>query len=94
MFIPLGILIAGGAGAFTGLLIAYNSAGGPNFTPQIFGDTLATLNTLSVFCAGIALGLILCFGLWLIGGSTSHKLRRTPTGPAPTTGATGQPQTR
>jgi hypothetical protein len=29
MFVVLGVLLAGGAAAFTGLVIAYNTSGGP-----------------------------------------------------------------
>ena len=76
MLVLLGGLLAGGAGAFTGLLIAYNTSGGPNYTPEIFGQSLATLNTLGVFCSGMAMGLTLCFGLWLIVGV--HPPRHAP----------------
>jgi hypothetical protein len=68
----LGVLLAGGAGAFTGLLIAYNTTGGPNYTPEILGQSLATLTTLGVFCSGMALGLTFCLGLWLIVGVDTH----------------------
>ena len=73
----LGVLLAGGAGAFTGLLIAYNLSGGPKYTAEIFGQSLPTLNTLGVFCTGLALGLIFCFGLWLIVSGTRWTMRRT-----------------
>ena len=46
MLVILGGLLAGGAGAFTGLLIAYNTSGGPTYTPEIFGQSLATLDSL------------------------------------------------
>jgi len=54
VLIILGALLAGGVGAFTGLVLAYNSAGGPRYTPEIFGQSLVTLNTLGVFVTGIA----------------------------------------
>ncbi len=75
MLFLLGVLLAGGAGAFTGLLTASNTGGAPKCTPEIFGQSLPpTLNTLGVFCSGVALGLILCAGLWLIvgGGKTQY----------------------
>jgi hypothetical protein len=75
VLIILGLLLAGGVGAFSGLVIAYNTAGGPRYTPEIFGQSLATLNTLGVFVAGIALGLIFSFGLWLIAGGTRQVTR-------------------
>jgi hypothetical protein len=97
MLVILGGLLAGGAGAFTGLLIAYNTSGGPKYTPEIFGQSLATLDTLGVFCSGVALGLI-CFGLWLITSGTRPAMRHTtgsrhtPTSTQPATN-TGHTQT-
>ncbi len=81
MLVILGGLLAGGAGAFTGLLIAYNTSGGPKYTPEIFGQSLATLNTLGVFCSGIALGLTFCFGL-----TTGSRHTPASTQPATTPG--------
>ena len=75
MFVILGVLLFAGAGAFTGLLVAYNLSGGPNFTAQMFGQGLPTLNTLGVFCSGLALALIFCLGLWLLGGATRYTAR-------------------
>lgn len=75
VLIILGVLLAGGVGAFTGLVIAYNTAGGPRYTPEIFGQSLATLNSLGAFVGGVALGLIFSFGLWLIAGGTKHITR-------------------
>jgi cytochrome bd-type quinol oxidase subunit 2 len=72
----VGVLLAGGAGAFIGLLIADNTSGGPRYTPEIFGQSLPTLNTLGVFCAGVALGLIFCLGVWLIVRGTKHGVHR------------------
>jgi hypothetical protein len=99
MLVILGGLLAGGAGAFTGLLIAYNTSGDPKYTPQIFGQSLATLTTLGVFCSGMALGLTFCFGLWLIVGAHPHRHaphHRQPThpGPHPAGHHTGHTQTR
>ena len=70
VLIILGALLAGGVGAFTGLVMAYNTSGGPRYTPEIFGQPLATLNTMEVFVAGSVLGLIFAFGMWLIAGGT------------------------
>jgi len=99
MLVILGGLLAGGAGAFTGLLIAYNTSGGPKYTPEILGQYLATLNTLGVFCSGMALGLTFCFGLWLIVGV--HPRRHAPhhrqpahPGPHPAGHHAGHTQTR
>jgi hypothetical protein len=71
--------LAGGAGAFTGLVIAYNTSGGPKYTPEIFAQSLPTLNTLGVFSSGVALRLIFCFGLWLVvGGTKTHRAPQHP----------------
>lgn len=72
----LGLLLLAGTGAFTGLLIAYNLGGGPDYTVTMFGNTLGTLNSLAIFCAGIALTLIFCFGLFLMFGGASLARRR------------------
>lgn len=77
VIVILGGLLAVGAGAFTGLLIAYNTSGGPKFTAQMFGQGLPVLSTLGVFCTGLALALIFCVGLWLL----AHA-RRAPRRPA------------
>ncbi|MFE4519681.1 hypothetical protein ACFRMQ_36530 [Kitasatospora sp. NPDC056783] len=64
----LGLLLMAASGAFVGLLIADNLSGGPDYQATIFGTDLVTLNSLSIFLAGLALGLIFCLGLammWL-----------------------------
>ncbi|MFF7249195.1 hypothetical protein ACFZBU_35415 [Embleya sp. NPDC008237] len=64
----LGLLLAACAGAFAALLIAYNTSGGPEYTVTIFGTDMVTLNSLAIFCSGLALGLIFSLGLLLMGG--------------------------
>ncbi|WTW99441.1 hypothetical protein OG216_41575 [Streptomycetaceae bacterium NBC_01309] len=61
----LGLLIAAAAAAFAGLLIAYNTAGGPEYTVTVFDQDVVTLNSLAIFCAGLAIALIFCAGLAL-----------------------------
>jgi hypothetical protein len=58
----IGLLLMAASGAFVALLIGYNTSGGPSYTVHMFGNTIATLNTLEIFCAGLALALIFCFG--------------------------------
>jgi signal transduction histidine kinase len=72
----LGLVLLGATGAFTGLLIAYNSAGGPDYTVTMFGHTLGTLNTLQAFLAGIALTLVFCLSLAMINVGARHMRRR------------------
>ncbi|SCD44801.1 hypothetical protein GA0115240_10832 [Streptomyces sp. DvalAA-14] len=57
----LGLLLVGCTAAFTGLALADNLNGGPDYNVTILGHHLATMNSLAIFCAGLALALI--FGL-------------------------------
>lgn len=52
----LGLLLLAATGAFTGLVIADNLSGGPEYTVSILGENIATINTLAVFCAGFGSG--------------------------------------
>jgi hypothetical protein len=74
MVMLLGLVLILGAGAFTGLLIGYNTAGGPDYTVTMFGNTLGTLNTLEIFVAGLVLALIFCIGI--VVASTGARMRR------------------
>lgn len=80
MLLVWGILLAGGAGAFTGGLIAANAADQTTYTPQLLGQALPLtphLSPLAVFCSGLALGVVFCFGLWLIATAVRrHHARR------------------
>ncbi|MFI8084414.1 hypothetical protein ACIF6L_26890 [Kitasatospora sp. NPDC086009] len=62
----LGLLLMAAAGAFTGLLIADNLNGGPDYQVSVLGSDLVTLNSLAIFLAGVALALLFCLGLALI----------------------------
>ncbi|MGC0421869.1 hypothetical protein [Embleya sp. AB8] len=73
----LGLLLAAGAAAFAALLIAYNTSGGPEYTVGIFNTDLVTLNSLAIFCSGLALGLIFSLGLLMMGGKARlNRARR------------------
>jgi hypothetical protein len=72
----LGLLLLGATGAFAGLLIAYNSSGGPDYTVTMFSNTLGTLNTLQAFLAGIALTLVFCLSLAMTVGGAGYRRRR------------------
>ena len=72
----LGLLLLAGSAAFTVLLIADNLSGGPEYTVSILGEKLATMNTLAVFCSGLALALIFCLGLALMSAARTHRRRK------------------
>jgi hypothetical protein len=76
MFV-LGLILLGAVAAFTGLLISENVSGGPDYTVTMFDNTLATVNTLAAFLAGLALALL--FGLALVmvrAGAAGGRHRR------------------
>ena len=72
----LGLLLLCATGAFTGLLIAYNTGGGPDYTVTMFGNTLGTFNSLEIFIAGLVLALIFSFALFLMFGGAALARRR------------------
>ncbi|MEU0913275.1 hypothetical protein [Streptomyces althioticus] len=74
----LGLLLAGAVGAFTGLVIAGNLSGGPQYTVSVLGQDIATMNTLAVFCAGLALGLLFCLGLAAVASSVVRRRHGRP----------------
>ncbi|MFE7939712.1 hypothetical protein ACFU46_20425 [Streptomyces griseoincarnatus] len=77
MFI-LGLLLLAATGAFTGLVIAGNLSGGPEYTVSVLGQDIATMNTLAVFCSGLALALIFCAGLSAAASAAAHRRRERP----------------
>ncbi|MFH8387056.1 hypothetical protein ACH4E7_40100 [Kitasatospora sp. NPDC018058] len=70
----LGLLLMAASGAFVGLLIADNLAGGPEYQVTILGNHLVTLNTLGVFLSGVALALIFCLGVALVSLARQARL--------------------
>lgn len=74
--ILLGLLLLAVTGAFTGLLIADNLSGGPDYSVTVLGNHIATMNSLAVFLAGIALTLIFGLGIVLVTGGTAVRKRR------------------
>ncbi len=72
----LGLLLVAATGAFTGLLIAGNSGGGPDYTVSVLGNSIATLNSLEIFLSGIALALLFGLGLAMLSGSGRRHTRR------------------
>ncbi|MFB7908306.1 hypothetical protein ACFC1T_17900 [Kitasatospora sp. NPDC056076] len=84
----LGLLLAAAAGAFSGLLIADNLGGGPDYQVTVVGQQLTTLNSLEIFLSGLALALIFCLGLALAVATGRRRRRTPPVGPA-TEGGSG-----
>ncbi|WP_037913151.1 hypothetical protein [Actinacidiphila yeochonensis] len=74
----LGLLLLACTAAFTGIAIADNLSGGPDYTVTLLGQHVATMNGLALFCAG--LGLALVFGLGCLmavtGGALSRRKHR------------------
>jgi membrane protein DedA with SNARE-associated domain len=73
----LGLVLLGLSGVFTGLLVADNWGGGPDYTVTLFGNTLGTLSSLEIFLAGIALTLVFCFGMALMSAGARRARRRS-----------------
>ncbi len=63
----LGIVLLAAPGTFTGLAIADNLSGGPDYTVTILGNDVAHMNGLSIFLAGPALALIFALAVLLVG---------------------------
>jgi hypothetical protein len=72
----LGLLLLAATGSFVGLLISDNLSGGPDYTVTVLGNTVTTMNSLAIFCAGLALALIFCLGLAMMLGSAARRRRR------------------
>ncbi|WP_329123750.1 hypothetical protein [Streptomyces sp. NBC_01353] len=75
----IGLLLLAAAGAFTGLVIAENRSGGPDYTVTMFDNTLGTVNTLGAFLAGIGMTLVFFIALALIFGGLARRRRRAAT---------------
>ncbi|RKE17484.1 hypothetical protein [Streptomyces sp. TLI_171] len=71
----LGLLLFAASGAFAGLLIADNLGGGPEVGVTVLGNHIATVNTLGAFLAGLALALLFCAGLALMGAGVRWHRR-------------------
>jgi hypothetical protein len=69
-----GLVLVVLSGGFAGLLVAYNTSGGPGYTVTLFAADIATMNALQIFVAGLAIALGFSLGLWMMG--TAIRLRR------------------
>ncbi len=74
----LGLVLMAAVAAFTGLLIAENFGGGPDYTVTLFGSDVATVDTLGAFLAGLALALVFCLAAVIaLAGAGRARSRRT-----------------
>lgn len=73
----LGLLLVGASAVFTGLVIAGNRSGGPDYSVSVLGHHIATTNTMAAFLAGAALALVFCIGIAMTraGGRRSRRRR-------------------
>ncbi|MEU9208011.1 hypothetical protein AB0D27_08685 [Streptomyces sp. NPDC048415] len=74
----IGLILLAATGAFTGLVIAGNLSGGPEYTVSMLDHPIATMNTLAIFSAGLALALIFCLGLAAAMRATVRHHHRGP----------------
>ncbi|MCC9708442.1 hypothetical protein E4N62_26170 [Streptomyces sp. MNU76] len=84
--IVLGLLLLAATGVFTGLVIADNLSGGPEYTVSVLGQDIATMNALAIFCSGLALALIFCLGL-SAASTAIHRHRAHPRAHTPHPGS-------
>ncbi|MFJ1705993.1 hypothetical protein [Kitasatospora sp. NPDC088346] len=73
----LGVLLLAATGAFTALLVAGNLDGGADYTVTILGSDLATMSSLAIFLAGIALTLLFGLGCLLALAGARRTRRRS-----------------
>jgi hypothetical protein len=59
----LGLVILMATSAFTVLLVTENWSGTPEYTVNMFGNDIATLNSVAIFLSGIALIFMLALGM-------------------------------
>jgi hypothetical protein len=70
----LGLLLLACTAAFTGLALADNLSGGPDYNVTMLGHHIATMNSLAIFCAGLALALIFGLGCMMtMAGGVLHR---------------------
>ena len=71
----IGLLLLAATAAFTGLAIAGNLSGGPHYAVSVLDQHIATMNSLAIFCAGLALALIFTLGLATVLNAATHRPR-------------------
>jgi len=72
----LGLLLLACTAAFTGFVLADNLNGGPDYNVTVLDHHIATMNSLAIFCAGLALALIFGLGVLMTMGGLSLRRRK------------------
>ncbi|WSP86623.1 hypothetical protein OG289_01715 [Streptomyces sp. NBC_01235] len=72
----IGLLLLAATAAFTGLVIADNLSGGPEYSVSVLDHHIATMNTLAVFSSGLALALLFSLGLAVAASGAVHRRHR------------------
>jgi ABC-type dipeptide/oligopeptide/nickel transport system permease component len=73
----LGLLLMAATAAFVGLVIGYNTGGGPDYSVNLIGNHPFTMSMLGAFASGLALATIFGLGLWLMLGGGMLARRRS-----------------
>ncbi|MER6356127.1 hypothetical protein ABT186_30985 [Streptomyces sp. NPDC001634] len=75
----IGLLLLAATGAFTALAIEGNLSGGPDYTVSVLGHSIAAMNPLAIFSAGLALALLFALGLaTTVSAATHHPRHKSP----------------
>ncbi|MFE7529104.1 hypothetical protein ACFU7Y_25800 [Kitasatospora sp. NPDC057542] len=93
----LGLPLTAASGAFVALPIADNLSGVPGYPVTILGTNLVVLNSLGILLSGVALALLFCLGLAMIGLSwrAPRRSRRAGTPVERSAqGGSGRPENR
>ncbi|MGV9249169.1 hypothetical protein [Streptomyces sp. NPDC003710] len=69
----LGLFLLAATAAFTGLAIAGNLSGGPDYTVSVLDNPIVTMSTLAIFASGLALALLFCLGLATALTAATHR---------------------
>ena len=74
----LGLLLLAATAAFTGLAIAGNLSGGPDYDVSVLDHHIATMNGLALFCSGLALALLFSLGVAMVTSRATRHRHRKP----------------
>jgi hypothetical protein len=70
----LALLLVLATGVFTAIAVVENFSGGPDYTVEIFGNQIATLNAPGLFLSGVGLALIFSLGLAVLTAGRRHHV--------------------